>query len=184
MASCKTDDLIGNTDDDRQKQQLKPDTHPYAVPGEQGKNEDGNDEHNQQKAGAAARVKPDVFFGVFRRQFVAGLITGNRFMLRAVIFKHAVDIRHARDRKQIKHKYGDFKHAFNQRQNCGGRGGQGAGIFDDRGWQEHKQAHGNQYGKDGDKDIKNPYGAFAQMRVHPFVKFGRFLILGEAGQLR
>ena len=104
--------------------------------------------------------------------------------LRAVIFKHAVDIRHARDRKQIKHKYGDFKHAFNQRQNCGGRGGQGAGIFDDRGWQEHKQAHGNQYGKDGDKDIKNPYGAFAQMRVHPFVKFGRFLILGEAGQLR
>ena len=62
---------------------------------------DRHDHHDEQEAGAAARVKAREALRVLGRQRQVGLVAGDRLVLGAVVLEHALEVRHARDQPQI-----------------------------------------------------------------------------------
>ena len=142
---------------------------------------DGQDEGDQQKAGAAARMQRGKGAGVFGGQGQIGLVAIHGFMLRAMIAEHPLHIRNAAAERHIAQQNGRADKAgdqiLEQQHAARGRGGK---ELDDGVWNQHKQADGQAHGQHDGQTHNHLIHALAQLPGQPKLKFGGLLVLNAA----
>ena len=119
---------------------------------------------------------------VFNGQFLVVLIAENRFMFRAVVLEKPVDFRHARAKINIRDKNRNAHDALYE--GAPRRDGRARRIVadqvEDNGRQKEEQPHREQKAQHGTRDHNHVHHFIAEGLFHPFVKFGRLLVLFQS----
>ena len=170
------DALIGERHDDGQAENFKSDAHPDIVPGDQGGHQDGEQQHDDQKAGAAARVEAGVFAHVLHRQLLAVLVAEDGLVLGAVVHKDAADVAHLGDGGKVADQDNHLDDTLQrgQRQRVLE---EAAEEIDDGGRQEGEEKDGDDKRNHQDAPFQKGHEFVAQRIAQLLLKGGGFLLL-------
>ena len=114
MSSGPAVALVGDADHDGQQDKAQNHAQPDVIHLHKGKNQDGNDHHDDHKAGAAARMEARHAAHVLHGQRQTGLVAENGLVLGTVIAEGALDVLHVGNRPHKDQKQDDTHHAFEQ----------------------------------------------------------------------
>ena len=108
------DEFIGDASDYGDKHDARRNTQWQGRAAQQGKDENGDDHHNQQECGAATRVDEAATSNGLYSQFVTGFVRVDGFVLCAVIAKDSLNIRDRADGPYVAQKQSQSDDALQQ----------------------------------------------------------------------
>ena len=167
--------LIADAHDQRQKQQLEQHPQADAAPRQHAVEEHADDDHQNEEAGAAARMEPSVLAHILHGQLITGLIAGNGLVLGTVVLKHAVDLLHLGDGHHIGEEDANFQHRFQHHLGPAAQCYKVVHAAHDEGGQHGEQQNRQQAAQYGGTGQQCVLCLFAQVVAHPFFKGSLFL---------
>ena len=167
--------LVADAHDQRQQQQLEEHPQADAAPGQHAVQEYAHDDHQDQEAGAAARVEAGVLAHILHREGVACLVAGNGLVLGPVVLEHPVDLLHFGDAHHIGQEDAHLEHRFQHHLGPAAQRDKMVHAAHDKGGQHSEQQNGQQPAQNGCAGQQSVLGLFAQMLPYPLFKSGLFL---------